>query len=163
MGIGMGDLQGPRRITARFRALLEAYGSDGGKFNVTEAARAAGYRSPEKLGSRLRKRFPEAFAEVEQKFRDSLKVRREEVEERLADLVRNPKHRDHYKALELAAKMHGLLSEKVNVTIERPAINAQLDELIKAMMASRATQKGLEIDVKEIPLLTASSQQPDEK
>jgi hypothetical protein len=162
MGTGMGDLSGPKRVTARFRTLIEAYKGAAGQ-NATEAARIAGYSDPEKVGWRLKRRFPEVFARAEQEVRDALIVQREEVQQRLADLVRNPKHRDHYKALELAAKMHGLLSEKVNVTIERPAINAQLDELIKAMMASRATQKGLEIDVKEIPLLTASSQQPDEK
>lgn len=131
-------------MTRRFRALLEAYGNEG-KFNVTEAARLAGYRCPEKVGHRLRKRFPEAFAEVEQRFREGLKVQREEVEERIADLARNPKHRDHFKALELLAKMHGMLSEKVNVTIDRSNVNSNLDELVRSMTVSRAIQRGIAI------------------
>lgn len=155
---------GPKRYTAKFRALLAAYVGQAG-LNASEAARMAGYAEPGRTAYRLRQKFPEAFEKAERDFRRRLVVQREEVEERIADLVRNPKHRDHYKAIELAAKMHGMLSEKVNITIERNGINEKLDELLKAMLASRAVHKGMAIEATAIPMLleAGSSQQPKHK
>lgn len=142
-------------------AMLAAYKGEA-RLNATEAARLAGYSFPEVVGSRVRRRYKELFDEAEAEIRDNLIMKGEELDQRITSLARNTAHRDHYKALELLARMHGKLSDKVNVTIERPALNAQLDELIRQMAISRAVHIGVEVTAEDalLPIETGDQEQP---
>lgn len=150
---------GPRRVTAKFRAMIEAYKGQAA-LSVTEAARMAGYGDPSRVGWELKRRFPEVFAEAEAEFRERLKISSEELDELISNLARNPKHKDHYKALELLCRMTGRLSEKVHVTLDRSAMNAQLDEMLTLMMKSRAADKQMTIvDATAVPIQDVSTAQ----
>lgn len=127
----------PGKRSRKLERMVEAFKGPA-RGNVTEAARMAGYAFPEKVGYRVWKRYREVFEQAEDELRQSLKVSGEELDERISDLARNPKHKDHYKALELLCRLHGKLSEKVHVTLDRSQLNSQLDELLALMLSSRA-------------------------
>lgn len=59
-----------------------------------------------------------------------------EIDERISNLARDPTHRDHYKALELLAKMSGKLKEQL-VVVDRRTLNSELDALIGVMREQR--------------------------
>ena len=136
----------------KLRALVEAYKGQAA-LNATEAARLAGYAFPEVAGPRLKKRYPEVFEQAEQEFRESLRMSPEELDERITSLARNSKHKDHYKALELIARMYGKLSEKVHVTLDRGSLNGQLDSMLTMLLQSRASATNITIETAEVALL----------
>jgi hypothetical protein len=69
-----------------------------------------------------------------------------EVDERLAAVARDPTHKDHVKALELLARMHGKLETKLLVgSIDRPTLNKQLDTMLESLTAQRA------VETKQLP------------
>lgn len=107
-----------RRLTpraARFFDVLfcSAYG------NATEAARIAGFSKPEVMGAEIKRRYPEAYAKAQQRAQEELQVSLDEAMQRLTDLVRDKEHKDHYKALETALRIHGVLDSKVNVILDK--------------------------------------------
>jgi len=64
-----------------------------------------------------------------------------EVDERLAAVARDPKHKDHVKALELLARMHGKLDTKLLVGgIDRSALNKELDAMLEMLKGQRAAE-----------------------
>jgi len=132
-------------LTGKVRALLAAYGGEA-RLNLTEAGRLAGYSKPAQQASAIKKKWPEEFARVEEEFQRRLAISDSELDEIISNLARNPKHKDHFKAVELVCKLKGKLSEKVHVTLDRPALNAQLDEMLALMIKSRAVDKQLPID-----------------
>jgi hypothetical protein len=124
---------GPRNVSDQFRRMLVAYGGDAA-LNASEAARLAGYRNPSKVGPQMLRRYPEAFAAVEATFKEQLKASADEVLERLAALARTPNHKDHYKSLELLAKIHGLLSDNgVVINIDRRDMAGELREAMRSL------------------------------
>lgn len=125
--------------------------------NLTEAARLAGYSSPAVQGWNLRRKWPEEFARVEEEFRRKLAISDEELDEIISSLARNPKHKDHFKAVELVCRLKGKLSDKVHVTLDRTALNTQLDDMLKLMVRSRAVEKQLTVEAVEVALLPATS------
>lgn len=106
-----------------------------------EAARQAGYKWPAKQASKLKSAWPDLWEKAEQSARESLVMGGREVDERLAAIARDPQHRDHYKALELLARIHGKLNDKFTVEVNRAELNKQLDALIATMVQHRAIDK----------------------
>jgi hypothetical protein len=64
-----------------------------------------------------------------------------EIDERLSNLARDPSHRDHFKALEILAKMSGKLKEQL-VVVDRRTLNTELDSLIGVMREQRVAVEG---------------------
>ena len=163
-GLGSGRVQkAPRKHqTARFRAFLSAYVGPA-RFNATEAARIAGYADPRRSAYKLRSLWGEEIAKAEAEYRQSLRMQPDEIDERLTDVGRDKKHKDHVNALQTLAKMHGKLNDKIHVTVDRGALGVQLDELIHALIAKRAQQRGEVIDVeaKTVPAQLTDAN-PDE-
>ena len=136
----------------KLQAMLAAYKGQAA-MNATEAARLAGYAFPEAVAARLKKRHSELFDRAEAEFRESLRMSPEELDERITSLARNSKHKDHYKALELIARMYGKLSEKVHVTLDRSNLNGQLDSMLTMLLQSRASATNITIETAEVALL----------
>lgn len=147
----------PGKRSRKLALMVEAFKGPA-RGNVTEAARVAGYSFPEKVGHRVYKRYRELFDQAEDELRQSLKVGGEELDERISELARNPKHKDHYKALELLCRLHGKLSDKVHVTLDRATLNTQLDELLTLMLSSRAPIHNVVVLPAEGALLTKQQQ-----
>lgn len=129
----------PKKWNKKLRAFFEAYAGDA-RMNATEAARMAGYRAAQQTGYRIGKAFPELIQKYESKFRDSLTMGAKEVDERLAAIARDPKHKDHFKALEALARIHGRFNDKLNLTVDRATLNRQIDDLVASMSAARLAQ-----------------------
>lgn len=117
------------RMTPKKRAFLEAYCGEGeAKGNATEAARLAGFTSPSKQGRKIKKQL---FAEIlnrQQELKAANKLSPDELMEILAVIARDPTDRNRIKALELIAKIEGMLDGKLLITIDRRDIAAKLDE-----------------------------------
>jgi hypothetical protein len=149
------------RITKKLALMLEAYKGEA-KLNVTEAARLAGYGCPKAVGARIRRQHRELFDRAEVEMKEALVMGGRELDERITNLARNEDHKDHYKALELLAKIHGKLSEKVDITIKKGSLDTSLDSLLLVMLQARAKQQSLPADVIDVALPQLQSTNPTE-
>jgi hypothetical protein len=131
------------KVTARMKKLREAYlGEARGDHGV--ACRLAGYKltpgtSPAHAWNVLKRRNPGWIAALELELQTSMTMRGKEIDERLTALARDPSHRDHYKALELLAKMSGKLKDQV-IVVSRDQLNRELDSLIGVLKSQRETE-----------------------
>jgi hypothetical protein len=133
-------MQTGQRLTAKVKSFLAAYEGPCA-LDGTKAARQAGYRWPDKAASRLKAKWPELIAKAEDAFRAKMVMSAREVDERLAAVARDPKHKDHVKALELLARMHGKLETKLLVGgIDRNALNKELDAMLDMLKEQRAAE-----------------------
>lgn len=128
------------KITRRMERLRAAYLGDA-RGDPGMACTLAGYKqnpntSPAHAWHVLKRRNPKFIASLEQEFIDQMIMKGREIDERLTAIARDPEHRDHYKALELLAKMAGKLKEQV-VVVDRKALYTELDALIAAERAQR--------------------------
>lgn len=89
--------------------------------NATEAARLAGFRHPRIIGPRLRSELSQVIQEQEHKLQDQKLMDPREVAEKLTELARNHGP-SQIKALELLARIHGMLSEKLDITVDRKSL-----------------------------------------
>lgn len=148
----------PGKRSRKLALMVEAYRGPA-RLNVTEAARLAGYAFPSRVGHRVFKKYREVFEEAEKELKQALRMGGEEVDERITELARNAKHKDHYKALELLAKMHGKLNEKIHVTLDRSSLNSQLDELVSLMVQARVnTSQTVIIKTAEVAVSKVTNQ-----
>lgn len=130
-----------RRLTPKIRAYFEVLGTKAA-MNTTAAATAVGYKHPSKAGHRVNKAWPELYEKARKKYLDSLVMSAREVDERLAAVARDPKHKDHVKALELLARMHGKLETKLLVGgIDRSTLNKELDDMLGLLKQQRAADR----------------------
>jgi hypothetical protein len=130
-----------QRLTARVKKFLAHYGGDCA-LDATKAAQKAGYRHPQKAGSRVKGLWPELVRKAEDEYRAKMVMSAREVDERLAAVARDPKHKDHVKALELLARMHGKLETKLLVGgIDRSTLNKELDDMLEMLKQQRAGEK----------------------
>lgn len=94
----------------------------------------AGYKAPEIYGYVLRKKYQDHINKLLVEHEVLSQMQAKEVVERLTHLARSDKSTDQNKlrALELLAKIHGLTSEKLAVTIDRK----ELLEDVKKQLAT---------------------------
>jgi hypothetical protein len=135
---GKGDGR-PKRVTAKLRAFLAAYGGPA-KLSLKEAAVLAGYKDPARTGSEIKRAWPELVQKAEDEYRAKLVVSSDEAEQALAEIIRNPDHKDRVRAVETALKLHGRLTDKLDVKLNRGELNKALDEAISALAAARREQ-----------------------
>ena len=129
-----------RRLTGKIKAFLAAYEGPCG-LDGTKAAAHAGYRHPSKAASRIKAAWPELVGEAEERYRAMMVMQPREIDERLAAVAREPTHKDHVKALELLARMHGKLDTKLLVGgIDRSALNKELDSMLEMLKGQRAAE-----------------------
>lgn len=133
-----GEILGPKRIDKKFRVLLDLYVGDA-LLDVGQAAEGAGYKFPKVAGARMRRQWPELFDRVELALREHLVVQGQELLERIASLVRDPRHKDHFKAIELQAKLLGLLNDKgITISINKAEFGVSLAQAMTNIAIARA-------------------------
>jgi hypothetical protein len=136
---GMG---GEQRLTGRAKAFFANLAGPCA-LDGTKAAAMAGYRHPQKAASRLKAKWPDLVQHAEDTYRERMVMSAREVDERLAAVARDPKHKDHVKALELLARMHGKLETKLLVGgIDRSTLNKEIDALLDTLKSQRAVERG---------------------
>ena len=129
-------MAGKRRLTAKVKAFLAAYGGEA-KLNATQAARLAyggkregNLRSPGMIARDIRRRFPDLMEEVEERFRDQFSMGDAELDEHLAEISRDKQHKDRLRALELIARMRGRLNDKLQVTVDRKSMMKEIEQFL---------------------------------
>ena len=122
--------------------------------DATAAAKLVGYRHPNTQGPKLTKKFPDVADACREAWRDACGVKPDELVMHLAEIVRDPDHKDRMKAIELNAKVHGMLTEKTVIELDRTKLLRQIDERIAQLTQARAVDVGV-----EIPALPAATDQ----
>ncbi len=136
---GLLDEWGPKQGRPQFRQVVLAYiGPAKGK--LRRAIEMAGYRWPGVMANQFGKRFPEVFRVLDEALENQRVMSVSEWDMRVTWLARNPNHKDHYKGLELWGKVIGRVTDKLNVTVDRPVLNIQLQDLVAALIQSKAKQ-----------------------
>ena len=122
----MEDQELEQRIAAlspKQRQWFLAYVQDPAR-NASGAARLAGYgKTPDassSLGRRLKARYQDLIEAYDFRIKDAGVISPREVQEQLAGIARDPNERtsDRLKSLELIARIHGMLSDKLQVDID---------------------------------------------
>lgn len=121
-----------KKITPKRQAWLDAY-FGAAMFDATQAARIAGFSNPMVEGWRLKKRLADEIELREAELAAVSQMSPKEVMERLTTVAREIKHKDHVKALELIAKIHGQLSEKIVVNTDKKSLMSELDKTLAAL------------------------------
>lgn len=126
------------RLTNRRRAFLSAYFGEA-KRNVVEAARMAGFSFPEISAYRLKRELRQVIEQQEVELSEKAQMPPREVVERLSTIARETSHKDHVRALELLAKIHGLLTDKIDVKVERKVLLAEIEQAMGQILEVNPT------------------------
>jgi len=123
------------RLTPKRQLFLDHYF---GKANrvATRAAELAGLKWPRTSGPRTRKLLREHIESRERALAESSRMTAEEVVASLTDIARDVDHKDRCRALEMLAKIHGLMSEKVDIKVSREELVAQTMEMVRELKES---------------------------
>lgn len=144
-----------REIPRKVKRFWEEYVGEAA-CEATVAARLVGYKHPNTQGPRLVKKLPDVAEAARVAWVESCGVKPDELLKHLSEIVRDPDHKDRMKAIELNAKVHGMLSEKIIHDFDRQSLMRQIDARIAQLVQARA----LETD-QELPQLPESSQEPE--
>jgi len=126
------------RLTPKVKAYFEVLATSA-KLNGAAAAAHVGYKHPGQTAGRLKQKWPHLYQQAEDRWKNRLLMDAKEVDERLAAVARDPKHKDHFNALKTLAQMHGKLDNKLVMQFDRAALNQQLDEMLSSMAQAKAT------------------------
>lgn len=124
------------KISDRVRRFVDAYVGPA-KWNATEAAKMVGYSHPSTQGPATARKYRELIDWWVLEHKGLLVVGPVECMEILASIARNPKHKDQLRAVELAMKAHGLLSEKLLISTDRRVLESQVAELAQRLVQGR--------------------------
>lgn len=125
----------PKPVSPKVKLFFHYLGSDCG-LEGKAAAEKAGYAWGATIGSKLRKKYPKTTQSVEDKYWEGLSLQPKEIHKHLSDIARDPTHRDRFRALELASRIHGMTSEKLQITMSRPQLLKAVDDEIASIMAA---------------------------
>ena len=125
------------RLTPRRAKFIELYFGDC-MLNATEAARQAGFAHPRVAGSQLVRILAPILAAKEDEQKSRLEATGRELRETLTSISRDPDHKDRLKAIELLARINGMLSDRVNVTVERKEAEAALVAAIEQLRTNQS-------------------------
>lgn len=136
----------------RQQVLIDHYLADPAR-NATAAARKAGYKNPRHDGSRIVRRFRELIEQKDSERQAAVGLKADQVLAEIAGIATDPTHKDRLRALELLAKMHGLMSDKP--VSDKKTLQTQLEELLKGTAAPRAESKSKTAKPKLVLVRTA--------
>ena len=123
------------RWTPKRKAWWEAYWGQAARDGVA-AAVLAGLSEPHKVGRKLERNLSVAIELRDAELRAAAEVQPSEVIAKLSIVARNIEHKDHVRALELLARIHGMISDKLNVKVDKQQLLKELDEEIRRIAAA---------------------------
>jgi hypothetical protein len=121
-------------------AWLDAY-MGGAQRDAVEAAKAAGYKRPGSDGPAVERRLQALIELRDAELRATAEVQPREVVVRLSVVARDAEHKDHVRALELLARIHGMVSEKFNVKVDKATLLRELDGEVERLIAGLEAQQ----------------------
>lgn len=142
-----------QRISKVDNRFLDAYFGEAGR-NAAQAGRIVGLSTPEKAGPRVANRLRKVIESRELELSEKAKLSSAQVVEELCKVALdtdNPAQR--VRALEVLAKIHGMTDSKVNVTVDRKLVSADLDSALAKLMALELSREDSTLEPK---LLTTS-------
>ncbi len=108
--------------------------------NLKKACEMAGYKWPGLAANQLMKRFGGVWEVLGEALENQRVMSVSEWDMRVTWLARNPNHKDHYKGLELWGKVIGRVTDKLSITIDRPQLNVQLQDLVASLLSAKSKQ-----------------------
>jgi len=126
----------PRRLslTARRQAFVDAYLGAAAR-NATRAAELVGFKHPRVAGSLLKRKLSEVIEDREITLREEASMSAKEVVEGLSEIAREKSHKDRKAALDTLAKIHGLLTDKLDIKLDRRSLAGELEGTLKQLTA----------------------------
>lgn len=128
-------------LTPKRKKFLDYYFGEANRV-ATRAAKLAGYRCEGTAGSRTKRLLAKEIAARELELAESSRMSADEVLVSLTEIARDANHKDRCRALELMAKIHGLMAEKLNITLDRKGMQQELSGALVQLsgLAGRKTQ-----------------------
>lgn len=118
------------RINRKRLAWLDFYLGEAA-FNATEAARLSKFKSPEKAGPLIARELADVIDAISREKSALLRLEGDQIMQGIADIALNGANEtNRLKAYELLAKIHGMLNEKLAISIDRRSLLKQLDLLL---------------------------------
>lgn len=114
-----------RRLTARIKRAFLYYEGEC-LLDLISAARKAGYTNPYRSAQMLQSIWGDKLAEIEDRVKSSVVLTSKDVLGRLSVVAQDVRHKDHVRALEILARVHGLLSDKMDVRVDLSTLTQQL-------------------------------------
>lgn len=129
-----------RRATPKRKLFVQYYLGEANR-NATRAAELAGFGSPRVVGSQIRRQLKDVIEAEELKLAEASKMSAVETIEILTEIARDPTHKDRVRCCEIMAKIHGLLNEKLNITLDRKGLQSNVMESMGALAALAARKQ----------------------
>lgn len=147
------------KLRPKQRRFIDAYLTSA-RYNATEAARQAGYGSPQTLGGRLLKKLKYLIEEQELRLRESALVSPKQVMEGLSEIAQNAENRasDRTKAYEILARIHGMLQDKVSIDGDLTLVRRELGTVLAQVVEASIVEDSDKLSAGDsIPMLTEGS------
>lgn len=120
------------KLTRKQRLWVDAYfGASLG--NAADAARYAGYKNPRVSGSLLKRQLAPLLKEREEELRSKSALTPEECLSLLRQIAYDVHHKDRLRAIELSLKVHGLLSDKLEIRTDRSVMLREAREALELL------------------------------
>lgn len=136
-------------LNSKQQAFLEHYFASAER-NATHAARLAGYKDPVKMAPKLKKYFSQDIASKELELAEASVALGNETHKLITSIARDLEVpvTARLKALELLAKVNGLMSDKVSLSVDRAGLEAELTNALKQLGSSSSSPASSSIPLK---------------
>lgn len=145
------------KLNDKARQFITAYVGEA-KWNARKAAEIVGYSHPRTQGPAAARKYREVIDWWVLQHKGMLVLSPEECMQILANIARNFKHRDQLRAVELAMKAHGMLSEKLMISTDRKVLEAQVLELANNLALSKGFAKLGPAPVAEAEIVSSTTE-----
>lgn len=129
-------------VTGRRKLFIEAFLGPAAQ-NPAEAAKIAGYKAHISVGYRLRKSLAPHIEQLAREQHEAKVMSAKGVMEGLTEIAKKKDHKDRTRALELLAKIHGLLTDKIDLTVDRKKLASELKEALGQLSLSASASSAL--------------------
>jgi hypothetical protein len=119
-----------RKLNPRVKRFL-AYLEGEALLDPVRAAELAGYARPPETSRKLMKTWADKVAEVESRLRSRVTLSSEQVLQRLSVVGQDVEHKDHVRALEILARIYGMMSDKLDIRVSRHDVSAHLSRALE--------------------------------
>ena len=144
------------RLSLKAKRFLDYYYGPEGSGNGRRSAELAGYGSPENASRKLKRSLAKRMAEIEAKLAEKAQLSAEQIVQELCKVAKDDKNpAQKVRALEILSKIHGLHSDKVNVTVNREALSQDLDKALATLAKLASNEPSLLREIEPSPTVTS--------
>lgn len=130
------------RLRPSHRLFIDKYLGEG-FFNAKRSAELAGFKHPTTVGSKLKLRYSQIIEDRALALREAASMSAREVVEGLSDIARDKQHKDRKGALDTLAKIHGLLTDRIDLKVDRKLVAQEVESALLKLTAIPITASPL--------------------